>query len=388
MEKRILFCATVDVHFKAFHIPYLKWFKEQGWEVHIAATGNLDVPYVDRKYQISIQRSPFHKTNILAYKKLKEIIQENQYHMIHCHTPMGGVLGRLAARKARKNGTKVLYTAHGFHFCKGAPVMNWLLYYPIERFLSRYTDELITINHEDFLLAKNHHFQASSIKHVHGVGVDTDRFQPADDVRRRQLRQKYGYANDSFLMFYAAEFNKNKNQQLLIHALANMKEHVPNAKLLLAGEGPLQEGCRQLAAKLGVEQRVDFLGYRTDIENLLKISDVAVASSLREGLPVNIMEAMASGLPVVASINRGHSELIIDGINGYLINPKDDQTFSSRLVEMSKSKTKLLKQGLESKDHVKKYSLSTVASELIEIYLKNMGEETDETQGKHNRAYI
>ena len=193
-----MFCATVDYHFSAFHLPYLKWFKEQGWEVHVAAAGNIDLPYVDKKYNIPIQRSPFKRKNIGAYKELKSIIDENQYNIIHCHTPMGGVLARLAARKARKDGTKVIYTAHGFHFCKGAPLINWLVYYPIEKTLARYTDCLITINEEDYNLAVNHQFKAKQIEHVHGVGVNTERFCPVNEFEKLELRSKYHYRNDDF----------------------------------------------------------------------------------------------------------------------------------------------------------------------------------------------
>ncbi|XJZ26736.1 glycosyltransferase [Bacillota bacterium Lsc_1132] len=220
----------------------------------------------------------------------------------------------MAARQARKQGTKVLYTAHGFHFFNGAPFVNWLVYYPIEKILSAVTDCLITINHEDFQLAQRHRFKAEQIKHVHGVGVNTERFHPIDREHKLRLRTTYGYQEQDFLMIYAAEFNQNKNQQLLLKALAKIKDQIPQAKLLLAGNGPLLLDCKQLAAQLGIDQKVEFLGQRQDVEQLLKISDLAVASSLREGLPVNIMEAMACGLPVVASDNRGHRELVEEGV--------------------------------------------------------------------------
>ncbi|WP_251549895.1 glycosyltransferase family 4 protein [Neobacillus muris] len=319
MQNKVLFCATVDHHFESFHIPYLKWFKEQGWRVHVAANGNVSLPYVDQKFNLSIQRSPFSLKNIKAYKELKEIINQNQYQMIHCHTPMGGVLTRIAARNQRKFGSKVLYTAHGFHFFKGAPLINWALYYPIEKMLAKYTDCLITINKEDFYLANNRQFKADYIKHVHGVGINTEVFSRIEPLQKAVLRQKHGYKQEDFLLFYAAEFNKNKNQQMLIKAVANIKQEVPNAKLLLAGDGPLLENCKKLALKLGLKDMVHFLGFRLNIDEFLKISDLAVASSYREGLPVNIMEAMASGLPVLASDNRGHRELIINDKNGWLI---------------------------------------------------------------------
>lgn len=378
MNKKVLFCATVDYHFKAFHLPFLKWFKEQNWEVHIAAAGNLHLPHVDKKYNLPIHRSPFNKINISAYKELKSIIDNHQYDIIHCHTPMGGVLGRLAARDARKKGTKVLYTAHGFHFCKGAPAMNWLVYYPIERILSRYTDELITINQEDYQLALRHRFKAGAIKHVHGVGVNTEQFKPASPLQKNELRKEYGYQADHFLLFYAAEFNKNKNQQLLIKAIAALKDKAPHIKLLLAGEGPLLKECRKLSANLGVSHLVDFLGFRKDIEKLLKISDLAVASSLREGLPVNIMEAMACGLPVVATDNRGHRELILNTNTGWIVEKQNIDEFSNRILLFFRDRELRLEQGSNSRKAIlEKYSIDKVLKEKISVYGNFMEEMED-----------
>ncbi|GAE35917.1 glycosyltransferase [Halalkalibacter akibai JCM 9157] len=365
----------------------MKWFKEQGWDVHVAASGTLDLPFTDQKFDIPIKRSPFDIQNIKAFKELKRIIDQNQYEIIHCHTPLGGVLARLAAKQARKTGTKVIYTAHGFHFCKGAPITNWLVYYPIERYLSRFTDSLITINSEDYQLAKSHRFQAKQIEHVHGVGVDTERFKPHTEARKVEERIKLGYGTDDFLLFYAAEFNRNKNQQLLIRSLAQVKDELPQARLLLAGEGVLMEECKALARTLNVEERVEFLGFRKDIDQLLPICDLAVASSLREGLPVNIMEAMACGLPVVASENRGHFELIEPNRNGYLVNAVDIHLFSNYLVDMYQSKELLNKLGKGSIEVINKYSLQQTSYELSVIYSRYM-EDQNEAKSQYHRAYL
>ncbi|MCR2822040.1 glycosyltransferase family 4 protein [Lederbergia panacisoli] len=378
MNKRVLFCATIDEHFTSFHIPYLKWFKEQGWEVHVAAAGNLKIPYVDKKYHICIERSPFNTNNIKAFNELTEIIDQNEYDIIHCHTPMGGVLTRLAAKKARKKGTKVIYTAHGFHFCKGAPFINWLIYYPIEKTLSYMTDCLLTINEEDFALAKSK-FKAKQIVHIHGVGVDTERFAPILKFHKKVLRAQYHYENDAFLMFYAAEFNKNKNQELLIESLPLIKKHVPNIKLVFAGDGPLVEHCKQLSKRLEVEQFVDFLGQREDIDSLLKMSDIAVASSIREGLPVNIMEAMACGLPIIAVDNRGHRELISDNVNGWLVENNKMQ-IADKTVYMALNKPMRMQLGVQSRKIIlAKYSLNKVLEEKKVIY-KNVMDEMEDVQ--------
>jgi glycosyltransferase EpsD len=388
MKKKILFCATVDYHFKAFHLPYMKWFKEQGWEVHLAASGHLELPYVDQKFSIEIQRSPIDLKNFRAYKSIKDLTTLHRYDIIHCHTPMGGVLTRLASRLARKSGTKVLYTAHGFHFCKGSPFINWLIYYPIEKLLSRQTDCLITINREDYLLAKRHHFKADFIDHVHGVGVNTDIYKQVDDHSKMKLREEYGYSSEDFIMFYAAEFNANKNQKLIIEALAKIKSQAPNAKVLFAGKGHLLKDCQELANQLGVGKMIEFLGFREDILSLLNISNMAIASSRREGLPVNIMEAMACGLPILATVNRGHNELIRNGKNGYLVAPDNVSLFSEKMLEMYQSKRDCQVMGKVSFELVKRYSLSKVRLEMIKIYRRYMAEDLNETKSKHRRAYI
>ncbi|WGG45854.1 glycosyltransferase family 4 protein [Rossellomorea sp. DA94] len=383
MAHSILFCATVDYHFKAFHLPYMKWFKEQGWEVHVAASGEIELPYVDKKFTIPIQRSPFSLTNVKAYQELRDIIDQHQYRLIHCHTPMGGVLARLAARGARKNGSKVIYTAHGFHFCQGAPIQNWMLYYPIEKMLSRYTDCLITINKEDYTLAK-HRFNIPSIEHVHGVGVNTETFQPVSEKDKAERKKSYGYQPDDFLLFYAAEFNSNKNQQMLIKALEIIKDEVPNAKLLLAGEGTLQNTCKELAKRLEVEHMVHFLGFRKDIPEILPMCDVAVASSLREGLPVNMMEAMACGLPVVASVNRGHRELVKDHQNGWIVYPTDIDGFSNKLKLLAASEDIRRQMGMTGRGMIEStFSVQRIVNEKSRVYQTYMKEKEVEKWAVH-----
>lgn len=378
MTKRILYCATVDYHFKAFHLPYMKWFKEQGWNVDVVANGDIDLPYTDDKYNVPISRSPFSSSNVRAYKQLKEIIDQNNYSIIHCHTPLGGVLARFASRQVRRKGTKVIYTAHGFHFCKGVPIQNWLIYYPIEKHLSRFTDSLITINAEDYNLARSHRFKANRIYQVSGVGIDIEKFKRIDSYQKKELKKSLGYQPDDFLLFNASEFNKNKNQQFLIRAITLIKQDVPNIKLLLAGEGPMLEKCKKLANQLEVSHHVDFLGFRSDIDQLAPMCDLAVASSFREGLPVNIMEAMSCELPVVAVDNRGHRELIQNNKTGWLIKRFNLVDFSNKvkdLIHMGSLRNQL---GVNGRNVIiNQYSINKVLSEKIRIYqtvMKERGE--------------
>ncbi|MDQ6423274.1 glycosyltransferase family 4 protein [Paenibacillus sp. LHD-117] len=389
MRPKILFCATVDYHFRAFHLPVMEWFQQMGWEVHVAARGTLVLPHTDQKFDLPIERSPLKRANLKAYRMLKAIIDKEGYDIIHCHTPMGGVLARLAARGARARGTKVIYTAHGFHFYKGAPLRNWLLYYPVERWLASRTDCLVTINEEDFGRARRADFRAGMIAHIHGVGVDTAYYAPIGEEEKRVRRERYGYSPDHFLLIYAAEFNANKNHRLLIYALAKLKAKAPTARLLLAGEGPLLHECRALATQLGVAHMVEFLGYRDDLDELYPMCDAAAASSLREGLPVNVMEAMACGLPVVATRNRGHNELVDEGRTGFIVEPDDVASFASRLQLLYFFRDSRRRMGERSAERAQRYSLEQVMGELGEMYLTFMMEASPGgAKDQYRRAYL
>src|SRR5690625_1419118 len=372
MNKKILFCATVDYHFKAFHLPYMKWFKEHGWSVHIAASGNIDLPYTHQKYNISINRSPLKRDNITAYQQLKSIIKNNNYDIIHCHTPLGGILTRLAAKSARKLGTTVIYTAHGFHFYKGAPLLNWLIYYPVEKYMSKRTDCLITINHEDFYLAKKHQFRAKHLTYIPGVGINIEKFKTL--LKSEKIKQKLSasFQVDDFLLFNAGEFNHNKNQSFLIHSMVHIVKSIPNAKLLLAGEGKWLNKCQDLINQLDLNNHVKLLGFCKNIDQLLQISDLSVASSFREGLPVNVMEAMACGLPIVAVSNRGHKELVYDNENGYIIDSWNEIKFANKVKKLVNEtlRDELGQNG--RKMIVNQYSVKKVLQEKMALYKNYM----------------
>ncbi|EEL48458.1 MULTISPECIES: glycosyltransferase family 4 protein [Bacillus cereus group] len=372
MSKKILFCATVDYHFKAFHLPYMKWFQEQEWEVHVAASGDMELPYTDKKYDIPLQRSPFHIGNINAYKELKKVIDGNRYEIIHCHTPMGGVLARLAARNMRKKGTRVIYTAHGFHFYRGAPLQNWLLYYPVERGLTHYTDCLITINEEDYQLAQKKYKKQAHIKKIHGTGVNFSKFNPVSDHKKMELRKKHGFSETDFVLIYPAELNVNKNQQILIEMIEALKEKIPDIKLVLPGKGAMENWYKSFSIEKGVKEKVIFPGFREDIDELIKLSDVAVASSLREGLGINLIEAMACGKPIVAIDNRGHREVVQDGENGFLINQDSVGQFNQKVLELYASPKIRMEMGRSSLNIADKYSQANALKEMATIYTDYM----------------
>ena len=301
--KKVLFVATITQHINCFHIPYLKWFKEQGFEVHVASNGEQKIEYCDKHYNLPFERFPLKKNNLKAYKELKNIIKNNNYQIIHCHTPVGGVLGRLAARKARKNGTRVIYTAHGFHFHKGAPILNWIVYYPVEKIMAKYTDCLITINEEDYERVKQ-------IELINGVGIDERKFNiQMSDEEKKKLKNSIGLDERDIVLTYVAELNKNKNQIMLLKAMKELVSTNEKIKLLLVGDGNSKEYLQKNIYKNKLEKYIFLLGKRNDIPQILKITNIYISTSKREGLPVNVIEAMISGLPVIVTNCRGNRDL-------------------------------------------------------------------------------
>ena len=310
--KKVLFVATVlKKHILAFHLPALRMLKEAGYETYVAASNDTGeetpvVPYCDHYIPMPFERSPFQAANLKAYRMLKALVKQEQFDLVHCHTPVGGVVTRLACRGVRKRGTRVFYTAHGFHFYKGAPRKNWLIYYAAEKLCARYTDVLLTINEEDFALAKAK-LKAGRVEYIPGVGVDLSRFGKKTGARAEK-RAELGVGDGQTLLLSVGELNENKNHETVLRALPEL----PFAVYAVAGVGPKEEELRALAESLGVGERFRLLGYRSDVKELYEAADVFVFPSFREGLSVAVMEAMASGLPVVASRIRGNMDLIDD----------------------------------------------------------------------------
>lgn len=310
---KVLFVATVvETHIMEFHLPYLKMFKDMGWETSVAARNDYEnpadcvIPYCDKYYDIPFERNPAKPGNIKAYRQLKRLIEEESFDIIHCNTPVGGALGRMAAAKARKSGSKVFYTAHGFHFYKGASPLNWIAFYPVERLLAHLTDVLITITTEDYKRAKS--FKAGSVEYVPGVGVDISIFAKGSKERSEALRRELGVPEDAYVWLSVGEVNKNKNHGAVIEAMADFND----VWYVLCGRGPLLDTLKERAESLGIADRTVFAGYRNDIADFYKMADLFIFPSWREGLPVALMEAMASGLKCVASRNRGTNDLLPD----------------------------------------------------------------------------
>ena len=369
--KKVLFVATVvRLHLNLFHLPYLRWFHEQGWQVDVAANNDFEnpddcvIPCCDHHYVMPFERSPFKKGNLQAYLQLKELLDREHYDIIHCHTPMGGVIARLAAGSTRNKGTKVLYTAHGFHFYDGAPLVNWLLYYPVERLLSHRTDLLLTMNGEDHRRAQTFHAKRTEL--VNGVGIDLSRYAEASAEQRNEVRRELGLGDGDIFTFTVGNVIPRKNQAVLIRAVKELND--PRFHLFIAGDGPLEPELKALAKELGIEKQVHLLGFRRDVYRLSSAADIFLFSSRQEGLSVSVMEAMACGLPIVASAIRGNTDLIDPGQGGFLVAPDDAAGFADgirRILSDPGSRERMRSHNLEK---IRSYSSETVLQQMARLY--------------------
>lgn len=371
--KKVLYVATVASHICQFHLPYLEMLQNKGVCVHVATRDNLaeknglQLKFADEYFNIPFERSPMDKRNIRAYKELKKLISDNKYDLIVCNTPMGGILTRLAARKSRKNGTKVIYIAHGFHFYKGASKKNWMVYYPIEKIFAKLCDMVITINKEDYEFARKHF--KTDVRHIHGIGVDDNRYHAVEAEAKKELRAKIGLSSDDFAILCTGELNKNKNQEQLIRASAELADKIPNLKILLAGNGPNEQNLLNLIDDSKLKDTVVLLGYRTDLEKITPIVDLVVSCSRREGMPLNIIEAMLCKKPIVATYNRGHKELIKEGVNGFLVSPDSVLDMADRINGYYQDKNMMSNFGREGYEIAQNYTVRSVKKELIDLLL-------------------
>lgn len=373
-SKKVLLVATVQSHIAQFHRPLADMLHQYGYEVHVAARNNLSeknglkLDFVDHIFNIPFSRSPKSIDNIYAYRQLKDVINNGNYEFVHCNTPMGGIIARLASLASRKDGTKIFYTAHGFHFYKGAPLKNWVLYYPIEKFFSRFTDKLITITQEDYKISSNSFHCDTS--YMHGVGVDSKRYFPVSLSDKKVLRVKMGFPNDAKIILCIGELNANKNQSMAIKMMKKVIVRYPNAVLLLAGNGPKQKELEQIIEKEQLVDHIKMLGYVTNLQDYQHIVDVQVSCSLREGLPLNIVESMLSGNPIVAGLNRGHRELIQDGVTGFLVAPNDAVTMGERVIDLLSDDSLRGRIADAAYKFAQNFTFESIRKELEDIYFR------------------
>lgn len=378
--KKALILASVASMIDQFNMQNIQLLLDEGYDVDVIANfkqGNtiseerikelkqrLDEMNVS-VYDVPIPRKISDFKGILqSYRKVKKQCDKRAYTLVHCHSPIGGVIARLAARNSREKGTKVIYTAHGFHFYKGAPLKNWLIFYPIEKACARWTDVLITINKEDFTFAKQH-MKAHRVEYIPGVGIDTAKFQ-IENFDKDNKKKELGLTQDTFVLLSVGELNVNKNHEVVIKALAQISN--PNIHYCIAGHGEREQYLIDLATSLEVEKQLHLLGYRTDIPELYNMANVFVFPSFREGLSVSLMEAMASGLPCVASDIRGNVDLIVPKQGGVLFTPDNVSELTAAISNLLHSQELERAMGDYNQQIIVQFDSSKVNEEMRNIY--------------------
>lgn len=321
-----------------FFEAFIRELTKEGHTVDIATNETVKpVPSCYREwgckiFPLSCSRSPFSKGNLAAVKQIRRLVEANGYDIVHCHTPIAAACTRLACRKLRKKqGIKVFYTAHGFHFYKGAPLKNWMIYYLVEKLCARYTDKLITINSEDYALAQKK-MKAKEVLYVPGVGVDLSRFQGVT-VDKAGKRAELGIPEDATVLLSVGEVNENKNHQVIIRAMAQLKRD--DLHYMIAGVGPKADALKELTGELGLMGKVHLLGYRKDVPELCYAADIFCFPSFREGLGLAAIEGMACGLPIVTSDKHGINDYSMDGTTGYKCAPTDVDGFTKAIGRLA-----------------------------------------------------
>lgn len=378
IQKKAMMLASVASMIDQFNMPNIELLQSIGYSVDVAADftnpGNISKERAAelmkrleamgvRVIDIAIPRSLNPKAVISAYKKVKELILIEHYDLIHCHSPIGGAITRLAAKNERKNGTRVIYTAHGFHFYDGAPLKNWIVFYPVEKWLSKYTDVLITINKEDYKRATEK-FKAKKTVYVPGIGVDTEKFEKNNCGNK--VRTELGIKDTDIMLLSVGELNDNKNHEIVIRALAELNRE--NIYYLICGKGDMQTYLSDLAKKYKLEDQVKLLGYIKDVNRFYGCADIFCFMSKREGLGLAALEAMSSGLPLITSNIRGINDYSIPNVTGFSCSPNDFKALAGHIKHLIDDPDLRYRMGRGNQKLVKRFDISVVTEKMKSIY--------------------
>ena len=371
--KKLLYILNVADGVNSFSLSSILAAQRVGLEFHMAG----DFSQVTREkleedenkygihiHQINLSRSPFSLQNVKAYRQIIDLIKKEGIEYIHCNTPIGGLLGRFAGAKERVK--TIIYQAHGFHFYKGAPIINWLLYCPVEMILARMTDAIITINGEDYEFAMKHMHPRTCIYYVPGVGIELEQWKSTGNTG---IRSELGICDDDFIVLVVGRLEKNKNCKTIIEAVSKLDNK--SIKTVFCGDGEDKHQLRRMTKNLGISDRVLFIGNRTDMVDIYHMADCFVLASLREGLSRSIMEAMAVGLPCIVSNIRGNSDLI-DKNGGELFLPNDSSELAKRIVRIFESENLRIKMGVYNKEKIKGFSVDIVVDTLSLVYKEQL----------------
>lgn len=364
--KKILYVTTVSRTINAFLIPHIEMLIKEGYEVDCACS--IDKPLDEsltskgvKLHEVPFTRMPLSTKNLKAFRQLIKIQRHNKYDIVHVHTPVAAIYGRLLKLFFPK--IKTIYTAHGYHFFKGAPKKNWIMFYSIEKIMAKFTDVTININEEDFQVTKEK-LKPKSCTLINGVGIDMKEYSLKNNETRQEKRESLSFDNDDFVILMIAELNGNKNHEQLIKAMIILKNRYPKIKALCVGEGDNEEKLKAEIKEKGLEHNIKLLGFREDIKELISASDMGMLLSQREGLPRSIMELMAEGRKVVGTDIRGIRDLISSKNVGKLvkINDFEGTARAIRKYYLSGRERFIVPKELQ------KYEVNNVLKELRKVY--------------------
>ncbi|HIY12835.1 MAG TPA: glycosyltransferase family 4 protein [Candidatus Agathobaculum merdipullorum] len=368
-NRKILYVASSFGHLASFHRPYLRWFAQQGCEVHAAAGGEpCALEGVSRFIPLPLEKRMASPRNFFAAHQLRALLRREDYALVSLHTSLAAFFTRLALRPAWKGRPVVMNTVHGYLFDDATPLLKRQLLLSAERLTAPVTDWLLTMNRQDDDIAQ-HYALGKAIRFTHGMGIDTTLFTPPDETRKAQLRAQLGLDPSALILVYAAEFSGRKSQSTLIQAMPRLPE---NTVLVLPGRGDRLEECKALAATLGVAARVCFPGFVQNMKDYYQAADLCVSSSRSEGLPFNIMEAMACGLPVIASNVKGHQDLVQPRVTGLLYPFGDADAFSGAVHQLDNPQRRR-QMGLAARQAILPFDIHPVFEELTTLYRQAAG---------------
>ncbi len=349
--------------------PCLEIALDMGYDVYLGTNREnaeeLECELPIRLYDSHTYRSltAFHD-NWIAYKNLSKLINEKNIEVIHCNTPIGGIVGRLCGRKYKVK--KIIYTAHGFHFYKGAPFFNRTILKWAEKIMARWTDVIITINKEDYEAAKLFKLRKNgNVYYVHGVGINLCEYKDVSKFRSEK-RKELGLSKDDISLISMGDLVERKNYSVAIRAIAKLNN--PHLHYFICGNGPELEKLENLSEILNIKNQIHFLGFRTDVKELLGASDIFLFTSKQEGLPRSMMEAMASGLPCVVSKIRGNTDLLENTGGGYLCGVNDISDFSEKINYLASNPVLRKNMGTNNLQIIKQFSSEMVKEEIKNIY--------------------
>ncbi|MCB6568172.1 glycosyltransferase family 4 protein [Eubacterium limosum] len=372
--KKVLLVTTVSGFVPQFQMHNVNILQKMGYEVHYAANYNIPSYGNDNnrldgtgivRHQIDFARSPYTKQTIIAYKQLKQLMKKNRFDLIHCHTPMGGALARLAAKNT--NTKPVIYSVHGFHFYKGAPIQNFLIYQTMEKYFAHYTDVLITTNHEDYQAAQKFKMKENGkVYFVPGVGIEVEKFKNLT-LDKRKLRKNLGISEETIILLSVGEVIKRKNHETVIKAMEKLKR--TDIVYLICGQGELEEKLKNLTDELGLQNKVKFLGYQ-EATPYYHMANIFLHPSYREGLSRALMEAMAVGLPIICSKIRGNVDLV-DNKGGRLIEVEEIDEYAKAILELSNNPKLRNNMSTYNLEKINQFDISNIDLMMEKIYKKS-----------------